>query len=328
MRARLGLTLLALALLAGFLAWSGWRDYQAPGPLDAPAQVAIPRGGTEAIAAMLAERGVIASPRRFALAAWLTREAGPLRAGEFLFPERASLRDVLQVLREARPVQRRLTIPEGLTARQVTALLDRTEGLVGETPAIAEGSVLPETYGFSLGDSRASVVRRAAAAMEQALAEAWASRAEGLPLASPREVLILASIVERETGVAGERGLVAGVFVNRLRRGMMLQSDPTVAYVAGQGMPMERPLSRADLDTAHPFNTYRIRGLPPGPIAAPGMASLRAVTRPAATEDLYFVADGSGGHAFARTLEEHNRNVARWREIERRRAENAVPATR
>lgn len=307
----------ALILLGGGLVALGWRDYAAPGPLAAPAQLAVPRGGTEAIAAMLAEKGVIASPRRFALAAWLTREEGPLRAGEFIFPAGASLRDVLAVLRDGRMVQRRLTIPEGLTARQVAAIIDRAEGLVGETPAIAEGAVLPETYGYALGETRASIVRRAAAAMDAALAEAWSNRAENLPLASPREALVLASIVERETGVASERPQVASVFVNRLRRGMMLQSDPTVAYVAGQGMPLERAITRADLDAAHPFNTYRIRGLPPAPIAMPGREAIRAVTRPDTTEYLFFVADGSGGHAFARTLEEHNRNVARWRALGR-----------
>ena len=317
MRRLLALGFALLLLLGGGMAVLGWRDYAAPGPLAAPAQLVVPRGGTEAIAGLLAEKQVIASPWRFALAAWLTREDGPLRAGEFVFPAQASLRDVLGVLREGRMVQRRLTIPEGLTARQISALVDRAEGLSGETPAIAEGSILPETYGYALGDTRAGLVRRAATAMEAALAEAWANRAEGLPLNAPREALILASIVERETGVAAERAQVASVFVNRLRRGMMLQSDPTVAYVAGQGMPLERAISRADLDAAHPFNTYRIRGLPPGPIAMPGREALRAVTRPDATEYLFFVADGTGGHAFARTLEEHNRNVARWRALGR-----------
>jgi UPF0755 protein len=317
MRRALLLGLAALLLLGGGVAALAFRDFSAPGPLAAPAQLAVPRGGTESIATLLAEKGVIASPRRFALAAWLTREQGPLRAGEFVFPAGASLRDVLGVLREGRMVQRRLTIAEGLTARQVAALIDRAEGLAGETPAIAEGGLLPETYGYALGDTRASLVRRAAAAMDAALAEAWASRAEGLPLASPREVLILASIVERETGVAAERPQVASVFINRLRRGMMLQSDPTVAYVAGQGLPLERAITRADLDAAHPFNTYRIRGLPPAPIAMPGREAIRAVTRPDTTEYLFFVADGTGGHAFSRTLEEHNRNVARWRALGR-----------
>ncbi|MEI6162325.1 MAG: endolytic transglycosylase MltG, partial [Roseococcus sp.] len=244
-----------------------------------------------------------------------TRGEGPLHAGEFTFPVAVSIQEVLAILREGRMAQRRFTIAEGLTARQIAALLERAEGLTGDVPPLAEGAALPETYAFTWGDTRASVARRAVAAMDAALAEAWAARAPNLPLANPREALILASIIERETGVAGERALVGGVFVNRLRRGMMLQSDPTVAYVPGQGLPLDRPLTRADLDAQNPFNTYRIRGLPPGPIASPGREALRAATRPAETEFVYFVADGSGGHAFARTLEEHNRNVARWRAL-------------
>lgn len=319
-----GLALLLLAALAGAAAWQGMRLYRAPGPLAEPAQLVIPRGGTETIAAALRGAGIIDDPRLFALATWVTRDAGPLRAAEFAFPSGASLADVLGILRAARPVQRRLTLPEGLTARQIAALVARAEGLVGEVPALAEGSVLPETYAYQWGDDRAALLRRAEAAMLQALAESWAGRAPGLPLASPREALILASIVERETALAEERPRVAAVFLNRLRLNMPLQSDPTVAYAAAGGGVLDRPLSRADLEREHPFNTYRIRGLPPGPIAAPGLAALRAVTRPAGTEDLYFVADGSGGHAFARSLEEHTRNVARWREVERRRGEGAA----
>jgi UPF0755 protein len=319
----IGAGLLALILLMGGAAWANWGLFSQPGPLAEPKTIVIPRGGTETIAATLREAGVISDPRLFALAAWWTRGEGPLRAAEFQFPAAASIRDVLTVLREGRPVQRRLTIPEGLTARQIMALLERTEGLTGEVPALAEGAALPETYAYSLGDTRASVARRATAAMDTALAEAWAARLPNLPLATPREALILASIVERETGKAEERARVAGVFLNRLRRGMPLQSDPTVAYAAADGGVLERPLTRADLDREHPFNTYRIRGLPPGPIASPGRDALRAVTQPESTEFLFFVADGTGGHAFARTLEEHNRNVARWREIERSRGANA-----
>lgn len=310
-----GAVVLALLLLTGGGLWFISERIAAPGPLAEPVQLVIPRGGTEKIAATLRAANIIAEPRIFALAAWWTRAQGPLRAAEFAFPARASIREVLGILREGRMVQRRLTIAEGLTARQITALLDRTEGLTGEVPPLAEGAALPETYAFTLGDTRASVVRRAVAAMDAALAEAWAARAPNLPLANPREALILASIIERETGVAAERALVSGVFINRLRRGMLLQSDPTVAYVPGQGLPLDRPLTRADLEQPHPFNTYRIRGLPPGPIASPGREGLRAATHPAETEFLYFVADGAGGHAFARTLEEHNRNVARWRAL-------------
>jgi UPF0755 protein len=321
MRRRLIVLAIALVVLlgGGYGASLAWRAYTGPGPLPEPTQVVIPRGGTERIAAALAEARVISDPRAFALAAWLTRDAGPLRAAEFAFPAGAPVREVLRILREERAVQRRLTIPEGLTAHQIRALLERTEGLTGETPAIAEGAVLPETYLFEWGETRAALLRRADAAMDRALAEAWAARAPNLPLASAREALVLASIVERETGKPEERGEVAGVFVNRLRRGMPLQSDPTVAYAATGGAPMDRPISRADLDRDHPFNTYRIRGLPPGPIASPGRAALVAATRPEATDNLFFVADGTGGHAFSRTLEEHNRAVARWREVERQR---------
>jgi UPF0755 protein len=316
MRAMLAVVLVAAAL-GGILGWVGWQEVRAPGPLVTDTQVVVPRGGTAAIADTLAERGVISDARLFTAVAVLTRQEGPLRAAEFNFPARASMRQVLTVLREARPVQRFITIAEGLTARQITALIDGIEGLTGETPAIAEGALLPETFAFTLGDTRASIVRRAGAAMEQALAAIWAARADGLPISTPREAVILASIIERETGMADERGLVGGVFINRLRRGMMLQSDPTVAYGAGEGMPLDRALTRADLNKDHPYNTYRIRGLPPGPIASPGRDSLRAATQPETTEYIFFVADGTGGHAFARTLAEHNRNVARWRALNR-----------
>lgn len=316
------LLLILVALLAGLGAGGWWYArgvFAAPGPAAEPVQMVVPRGGTAAIADALAERGVIRDPRAFLAAAWLTRDAGPLRAAEFVFPARASLREVLEVLRRARPVQRRLTIPEGLTARQIAALIERAEGLTGDMPPFDEGALLPETYAYQWGDTRASIVRRADAAMDAALAEIWASRAPNLPLRSARDALILASIVERETGKAEERARVAGVFINRLRRNMPLQSDPTAAYAAADGGVLERPLTRADLDREHPFNTYRIRGLPPGPIASPGRDALRAAVQPEATDFLFFVADGQGGHAFARTLEEHNRNVARWREVERAR---------
>ncbi|WP_419899769.1 endolytic transglycosylase MltG [Roseomonas sp. USHLN139] len=314
------LLVLLAGLAAGGAAWWGWRAYQEAGPLAADTPIVVPRGGTEQIGTMLAERGVLRDTRVFAAATWLTRQAGPLRAGEYLFPAGASVEQVLAVLRTARPVQRRLTLPEGLNARQMAALITQAEGLTGDTPAFAEGELLPETYNYLWGDSRAVLVRRAGAAMRETLDRLWKERAEGLPLSSAREALVLASIVERETGQKEERAHVAGVFINRLKRGMMLQSDPTVAYAAADGGTLERPLSRADLERDHPFNTYRIRGLPPGPIASPGVEAIRAVLQPMDTDDLYFVADGTGGHAFARTLEEHNRNVARWRAIERAKA--------
>jgi UPF0755 protein len=313
------IVLLLLAGVAGAAYWQAERAWAAPGPLREPVTVVVPRGGSSAIAEALLERGVIRNAAVFLAATYATSTEGPLRAAEFAFPAGASLRDVIETLRRGRPVQRRLTIAEGLNASQIATLLERAEGLTGELPQITEGAILPETYAYQFGDTRTAVVRRATQAMDQALAEIWAARQPNLPLANPREMLILASIVERETGRGDERARVAGVFINRLRRGMMLQSDPTTAYAAADGGVLDRPLTRADLDRDHPFNTYRIRGLPPGPIASPGRESLRAVARPEATDALYFVADGTGGHAFSRTLDEHNRNVARWREIERSR---------
>ncbi|RKK05099.1 endolytic transglycosylase MltG [Pseudoroseomonas wenyumeiae] len=311
---------LVLVLLAAGGAWWAREQYVAPGPLAEPTAIVVPRGSSQAIAEVLVARGAIRDPRIFTLAARLTRAEGPLRAGEYLFPAQGSLQQVLEVLREARPVQRRLTLPEGLTAKQIIALIDAAPGLTGNTPALDEGTVLPETYSYQYGDTRAALVRRATTAMSATLERLWKERSPGLPLDTPREALVLASIVERETGMPEERPRVAAVFLNRLKRGMPLQSDPTVAYAAADGAPLDRPLTRADLDREHPFNTYRVRGLPPGPIASPGEKSLEAVLHPAESDDIYFVADGSGGHAFARTLEEHNRNVARWRQIERQRA--------
>ena len=288
----------------------------APGPLAEARAVVVPRGSPLRLGEVLQGEGVIRHAAALRIAAQLTSAEGPLRAGEFLFPAGATLRDVLTVLRTARPVQHRLTIPEGLTASAIAILMERTETLAGDALVPAEGAVLPDTYLHERGTPRGAVLERATRAMDRALAEAWAGRAEGLPLATPQDMLVLASIVERETGRADERARVAQVFVNRLRRGMRLQSDPTVVYAASGGAGvLDRPISRADLDAQHPYNTYRIPGLPPGPIASPGAASLQAVAHPAAGDELYFVADGTGGHAFARTLEEHNRNVARWRAL-------------
>jgi UPF0755 protein len=315
----------AVVLVLGAASLGAWhwalRQLDAQGPAEAETAVVIPRGASSGtIAQRLEAAGVITDQRFFMLGLALDPGA-PLRAGEFAFPARVSIREAIGILRAGRTVQRRLTVPEGLTMAQILPLIEAAEGLVGTIETVPpEGSLLPETWAYSWGDSRASVVRRMAEGMDRALAEAWAARVPNLPLASPREVLILASIVERETGVADERAKVAGVFINRLRRNMPLQSDPTVIYaVTGGAGVLDRPISRADLEFDHPMNTYRNRGLPPLPIAAPGRASLMAVVRPAETDALYFVADGSGGHVFSRTLEEHNRAVARWRQIERER---------
>jgi UPF0755 protein len=218
------------------------------------------------------------------------------------------------VLRTARPVEHHLTIAEGLTARQIVGVLAHAESASGEVRSLDEGSVLPQTYAYEYGADRAVIAARARAAMDRALAAAWAGRDPGLPLSNPREALILASIVERETAKPEERPHVAAVYLNRLRLGMKLEADPTVAYLASGGSgALDHPLTKSELRRDDPFNTYRVAGLPPAPICAPGRDSLLAAVHPASSDDLYFVADGSGGHVFSRTFAQHDAAVARWR---------------
>jgi UPF0755 protein len=303
----------ATAGLGGTFAWHLWT---APGPLEAARDVVIPRGTPANIAETLIEAGVIREGWVFVAAAELTRGNGTLHAGELAFPAGASLREVFAILRTARPVQHRLTIPEGLTAAQIAQIVDRADAAIGDTPVPPEGMTMPETYAYERGATRAALLARAEAAMAKTLAQSWSARDAGSPLTDPRQMLTLASIVERETARPEERPHIAGVFLNRLRLGMRLQSDPTVIYGASGGAGvLDHPLTRAELDADNPYNTYRIAGLPPGPIASPGIAALQAVAHPAVTDDLYFVADGTGGHVFSRTIEEHNRNVARWRSL-------------
>lgn len=322
---RRGLRLAALVLFFGALCAAGiaavgaWR-FTAPGPLATDTTIILPRGGgTGQIATRLVQAGVLADRWTFLIGARLLGQAGTLRAGEYAIPAHVSPRAMIDLLAEGRTVVRRLTIPEGWTVAEILAHVRAAEGLEGdlaETPG--EGTLLPETYHFSYGDRRQDIVNRMKKSMDDALARLWAERDPAVPLKSPQEALTLASIIEKETGVAAERAHVGGVFANRLRRGMKLQSDPTVTYGITLGkVPLGRQLLRRDLAHESPYNTYVIDGLPPGPIANPGLDSLRAAVRPKATDDLYFVASGDGGHAFARTLDEHLRNVARWRQINR-----------
>jgi len=313
----------ALALLLNGAALGGVvaarRLFTVPGPLPAARDVVVPRGGAARVAETLHDANVIASPLAFRLAMLATVRDGPLHAAELAFPQHASLREVLIILRTARPVEHRLTIPEGLTAWQITTLLDHADALDGTVTLSSEGAVLPDTYAYEYGTTRTALLARAEVAESKALAAAWADRAPDLPLASPRAALILASIVERETAKPVERAHIAAVFLNRLRLGMRLQADSTVVYAAsgGRGV-LDHPLTRSELGQDNPANTYKNAGLPPEPICAPGLSSLRAVLHPAESDDLYFVADGTGGHVFAATLTQHEANVKRWRGLEGR----------
>jgi len=315
------LAALSVAVLAvgGGILWS-WNGYRAPGPLEDVTTLVVPKGaGVQEIAGLLRDAGVIDNAHLFILGAQYTKIDRKMRAGEFAFASHISMRDAAAHLVSGETVKRRLTVPEGLLTEEVTALVEQADGLVGDVPyGLPDGIYLPETYFFRNGDTRSSVLARMRSNMEKTLQEVWAGRGEDIAVKTPEEALILASIIEKETGVSAERARVSGVFHNRLRRTMRLQSDPTVAYaVTGGRRRLGRQLTRADLYILSPYNTYANRGLPPGPIANPGRASLEAAVNPTRSKELYFVADGTGGHAFARTLQEHNLNVAKWRRQQR-----------
>jgi UPF0755 protein len=311
----LPLILLLTVITAGRLsidqAWNGI------GPLPRPTDFVVPRGPTDVVAQALRQARIIDGVLAFRVAVLLTDASGPLHAGEFAFPGNASLHKVLDILRHGRQVEHHLTIPEGLTAAQIAALVNAAPAMTGTVAPPAEGAILPNTYDYLFGASRQALLRRATTALRSTLATLWAERAPDLPLDSPTQAMTLASIVERETAKPEERAMVAGVYLNRLRAGMKLQADPTVIYGVSDGSGvMNRPLSHADLRVPDAYNTYLNLGLPPGPIAAPGIASIEAVLHPAATDALYFVANGSGGHVFSHDYRAQVRNVARLRKRE------------
>ncbi len=314
---RFFLLCLTLGLITAGIAFGwGYAQFTRPGPNTFEHAVVLAKGsGLRDIAERLAGAGIINQPLVFRLGVRLGGWSRDLKAGEFNFPARISMRGAVDILRRGETVVRRVTVPEGLSSAQIVALLRQTDGLRGDIGNIpGEGTLLPETYHYSYGDERAALLDRMTEAMRQTLAKLWRARQQGLPLASQDEALILASMVEKETSLGEERPRVAGVFINRLRKGMRLQSDPTVVYGMTLGRKaLGRPLSRADLDQHTAYNTYRISALPPGPIANPGRAALHAVLHPTASKELYFVADGTGGHAFATTFAQHRRNVQRWR---------------
>lgn len=293
-----------------------------PGPLAADKIVMIPKAtGTAEISGLLAKEGVIDNPMLFELYSYFNRSKGQLKAGEFQFKARASIADAIDTLIGGKAILHAVTIPEGLTSEQVVARLRDNDILVGgvnDTPR--EGSLMPDTYKFERGTTRQQLLNSMQQASRTTLDKVWSRRSPDLPIKTPQELVILASIVEKETGKGEERPRVAGVFINRLQRRMKLQSDPTIVYglVGGKGT-LGRGITRAEIDKPTPYNTYAIEGLPPGPIANPGRAALEASANPAKTRELYFVADGTGGHVFAETYDQHQRNVAKWRQIERAR---------
>ena len=304
-------------IVGGIAAWF-WHDFNAGGPLRAEKIVVIPKGaGMSGIAKVLTDSGVIESPLVFKLGARLTAEGVPLHAGEFKFPAAVSPRGAMRVLIEGRVVLHRVTVAEGLTVSEIYDVLSATPDLEGPVPPKPpEGSLLPETYFFVLGDTRAQIIQRMRGEMSVKMAELWEKRDKDLPLVTPDDAITLASLVEKETSQDDERARVAAVFYNRMKKGMALQSDPTVIFALTDGKgKLDRPLTTADLKLDNPYNTYLIEGLPKGPIANPGLAALKAVLHPLKTKELYFVADGTGGHAFAETLDQHNQNVAKWRKF-------------
>ena len=305
------------------------RQYEEPGPLTQETRIEVPSGSSlGAIAATLEENGVINNAWLFRVAARKQGVSASLKAGEYMIPPGASIRDVLERITDGLAIQHRVTVAEGLTSYEVVEILKDPryngvlEGEVQQVPP--EGSLAPDTYFVQRGETRDAVLLRMSEKQTAILDELWAARAPNLPIKTKEEALTLASIVEKETGVSSERAQVASVFVNRLNEGMKLQSDPTIIYGITEGKgPLGRGLRRSEINNGENiYNTYAHRGLTPTPIANPGRASIEAVVNPADTDYFFFVADGTGGHAFSKTLREHTNNVNRWRQIERQRQQN------
>lgn len=319
---------LVLALIAGAVVGAGWWENryfaQAGASPSAQTIVITPGSGLNAIAGALAKAGVVENALLFRLGVLRRGHAAQLKAGEYAFPAHVSEAQAMDMMIAHRVVGHRLTIAEGLTSDAAVALVKADPVLTGDVPVVPEGSLLPETYIFERGTTRAELLQRMHQAQEKLLAELWPKRKEGLPFTTMEEALKLASVVEKETGVASERPRVAAVFVNRLKIGMKLESDPTIIYGLTKGVPLGHGLRQSELATPNPYSTYQIAGLPPTPICNPGRDAIAAVLNPAESDDLYFVADGSGGHVFAKTIAEHAKNVIQWRKVQQTQ-QNAQP---
>lgn len=320
-------TLITLGLIVtGAAIWYGKVRFEEAGPNTQVTTLSVRQGSNIGqIASSLESRDIISNARIFEAGVRVYGQENELKAGEYEFKPGVSMKDIMDILVSGKAILHPMTVIEGMTVSQAFKRIAEDGVLVGDMPAEMpeEGMLIADTQKFSRGTSRAEIVESMQAQQKALVEEIWANRRADLPLADINEFVTLASIVEKETGVANERSRVAGVFVNRLNKGMRLQSDPTIIYglFGGEGKPADRPIFRSDIDNPTPYNTYQIDGLPPGPIAIPGRAALEAVANPSVTDDLYFVADGSGGHVFAKTLDEHNENVRRWRAIEKQRSE-------
>ncbi len=310
---------LILAVAAGYVLYVGKQRFEAPGPLAQDRIVNIPRGsGLRDVSDVLARNGVIDQPWVFVAGVLLLKTHEGLKAGEYQFKAHASLNDVVTMLSEGKVLVHQISLPEGLTSEQIVQRLMDNDVLTGNIEEIPpEGSMLPDTYSFTRSTTRAQLILRMQYAQQRLLKDIWDRRAADLPIKTPEQLVILASLIEKETGRPDERTRIAAVFVNRLKQRMRLQSDPTIIYglVGGKGS-LGRPIMKSEIDQPTPYNTYQIDGLPPGPITNPGRASLEAAANPARTRDLYFVADGTGGHVFAETYEQHEKNVARLRQLQ------------
>lgn len=308
-----------LVVAIGFALLQFWGG---AGPARTNTTVMIPDGASLTRAAgELEKAGVIGSARTFVILSKILGGSDPIKAGEYRVPAGLSQADILKMLQGGRTLQRFVTIPEGTPSVIVQELLMKAPQLAGEIQAPAEGSVLPDSYAYNRDDSRQAVLDRMEKAMTDYLAKAWERRKPGIAVKTPAEALILASIVEKETGKPSERRTVAAVYSNRLKQGMPLQADPTIIYPITKGKPLGRRILQSELRAVNQYNTYTMTGLPAGPIANPGRESIDAVLDPAASSALYFVADGTGGHVFADTLEQHNANVQKWYALRRARGE-------